>query len=78
MISQAYSSTSLREIIGRNVQQLRGEEKQELVSRAIGVSQSYIAMIEASKRLPSVPVLKRLAAYFGTTMDALTEETPPC
>lgn len=70
----AEESARLRGILGRNVERFRGEELQETVARAIGVSQSTIARMEAGQRLPSVVVLKRLAAYFGTTMDALTEE----
>lgn len=48
-----------------------GMQQTELANRA-GIRQSSLSLIEKGSRNPSVPVLARIAAALGCTMDDLT------
>ncbi len=49
---------------------------QRQVAAAVGISRSSYAMIENGERTPRPQVMKRLAAFYGTTVDALFFEEP--
>lgn len=46
---------------------------QEEAARLIGVNRSTYAMIEAGHRIGSYPTLKKIAKFFGTTVDEIVE-----
>lgn len=50
--------------IERNRRNLSGED----LARAVGITQSYVARLETGKSRPSLPVAKRIAAYFGNAV----------
>lgn len=47
------------------------KKTQEEVAKAVGISQSSYAMIEGGRRHPRKEIQKRLAEYFGVTVDEL-------
>lgn len=44
--------------------------KQELAD-ALGIHRDYVSMIERNARTPSFKLAKKMADYFGTTLDEL-------
>lgn len=46
------------------------------VALRLGVHRSYVAKMEAGVRMPTVPVLWRLARYLGCSLDDLIVEMP--
>lgn len=64
----------LAEKIGTEVKFRReraGLSKQEL-SRRSGISRSYVAKIESGQRLPSIPILARIADAVGCSFGEFT------
>lgn len=63
----------LSEILKRNVRARRKElgQNQTDLAKASGVSQAYVAQIEAGIRVPTLEVLANLATALGTTPSAL-------
>ena len=47
---------------------------QTVIAQAVGISQSFYSQLETGARTPSVPILRRLAAYFSVTVDELLSE----
>lgn len=64
----------IKDIIAQNVKALRMARglNQYQLADALGVRQSTVGNIEAGIRSPSLPLLLRMAAYFGVTVDALS------
>jgi DNA-binding XRE family transcriptional regulator len=62
----------LKEVIQRQRHRLR--LTQEELGAAVGCTRSTIASYEAGNIMPSLAVAKKLAALFGITLDALTQE----
>lgn len=50
---------------------------QEALARRAGVSRNFLAQIERGESVPTVSVLRRLAAALGTTVSQLLGEEPP-
>jgi Zn-dependent peptidase ImmA (M78 family)/DNA-binding XRE family transcriptional regulator len=48
----------------KSIRELQGFTQDE-VAKAIGVTKEFISMVEAGKRLPSLKIMAKLAAYFG-------------
>lgn len=46
------------------------------VALRLGIHRSYVAKMEAGVRMPTLPVLWRLARYLGCSLDDLIVETP--
>jgi transcriptional regulator with XRE-family HTH domain len=60
-------------LIGRRLAARRAQLEIDRAALAgqVGVSVQYIGMIEQGDRLPSIPVLCRIAHNLGSTVDAL-------
>ncbi len=50
---------------------LRRKLSQKQVAEAVGITQSGYAMIETGRRHPRKEVMKKLADFFGVTVDEL-------
>ena len=53
------------------LRELRGNKSTKEIANAIGVSQAAISMYENGKRVPKDEIKKKLASYFGVTVDYL-------
>jgi len=62
---------SLLDVFAANVRALRGKKQltQEALARKVGISVSYISMLERGQRSPPLETLGNIAAAFGV---------PPC
>lgn len=60
-------------MFSNRLKELRQEKglTQERFAQEINVSKGAVAMWETSKREPDVDMLKKIAAYFGTSVDDL-------
>ena len=56
---------------GKMLRQLRGEQTQVAVATAIGITKSSWAMYERGERIPRDEVKRRIAAYFGKTVQEI-------
>lgn len=56
---------------GEMLRQLRGEQTQVEVATAIGITKSSWAMYERGERVPRDEVKRRIAAYFGKTVQEI-------
>lgn len=54
----------------KEYRKLRGITAKEL-AQAVGTSRSNISMIEIGSREPNLELAKRIADYFGTTIEAI-------
>lgn len=59
------------EKIAKKLVALRGEKTREEVAKAIGVSISAMAMYETGARIPRDETKKRIAKYFGVTVEEI-------
>ena len=59
------------ENIAKNLRTARGKEPRKDVAEAVGVSVSAIQMYECGQRIPRDETKKKLAAHYGTTVQAL-------
>ncbi|WP_427339014.1 helix-turn-helix domain-containing protein [Caloranaerobacter sp. DY30410] len=67
-------------MLGDNIKKIReakGFEAKEM-AKAIGVSESYISLIENNKRKnPKIDVLKKIADFLGVKLSDLLDESEP-
>lgn len=59
------------EKIAKKLVALRAEKSREEVAKAIGVSLSAMAMYETGARIPRDETKKRIAKYFGVTVEEI-------
>lgn len=59
------------ERIARNLVALRGDTPREEVARAVGVSLSAMAMYENAARIPRDETKRRIADYYGKTVQEI-------
>lgn len=59
------------EKIAKKLVALRGEKTREEVAKAVGVSLSAMAMYETGARIPRDETKKRIAKYFGVTVEEI-------
>lgn len=57
--------------IGNRLILLRKSRSQQEVSEAVGISASALSMYENGERIPRDKIKEDLAAYYGTTVQAL-------
>ena len=57
--------------LGRRLKELRGDRSRDKVAAAIGISSSALGMYECNTRIPRDDVKKRIADYFGVTIQQL-------
>lgn len=57
--------------VGKRLKTLRGSQSRDEVAAKIGISSSALGMYECGKRIPRDDVKKRLADYFGVTIQSL-------
>lgn len=60
-----------RNKIARRLREARGGRYVEDVAHAIGVTESAIAMYETGRRIPRDPIKRRLAEYYGKTVQEI-------
>lgn len=56
---------------GAILRNLRGEETQEKIATAIGITKSSWAMYERNERTPRDEIKVRIAAHFGKTVQEI-------
>ncbi len=59
------------EKIAKRLVALRGAESRENVAKAIGVSTSAIAMYETGARIPRDETKRKIAAYYGKSVEEI-------
>ena len=57
--------------IGKRLKELRGDRSRDAVSKTVGISSSALGMYECGKRIPRDSVKKKLADYYGVTVQSL-------
>jgi len=57
--------------LGKKLRVLRGDRSRDEVAMAIGISPSALGMYECNKRIPRDGVKKKLADYYGVTIQQL-------
>lgn len=57
--------------IGERLRKLRGDKKREVVAAANGISVSALSMYESDKRIPRDEAKKKLANYYGVSVQEL-------
>lgn len=57
--------------IGRKLKELRKEKSQTTVAEALGICQSTYAMYELGERIPSDEKKRKIADYYGVTVQSL-------
>ena len=59
------------ETIAKRLVKARGRQTQEQVAKSVGISTSALAMYETANRMPRDEVKKRLADYYGMTVQEI-------
>lgn len=57
--------------LGKKLKKLRGDRNRDEVAAAIGISSSALGMYECNRRVPRDDVKKRLAGYYGVSVQQL-------
>ncbi len=57
--------------IGKRLTELRGNESQDIVSKAVGISRSALSMYEQGNRIPRDEIKMKLAGYYKTSVQEL-------
>ena len=57
--------------VNQKLRELRGKQTQMEVAAGIGITKSSWAMYERGERVPRDEVKKRIAAYFGKTVQEI-------
>lgn len=57
--------------IAERLVSLRGDQKQETVAAAVGISRSALAMYERGERVPRDEIKVRLAKYYKTSIQTI-------
>ena len=62
--------------IGRNIKEKMKEKntKQIVLAEILNCSQAYVSMVLTGEKTPTVYTLKKLADYFGCTVDELLKD----
>ena len=73
-------SDNLKEIIGRNLRNIRAERKmtREQMAESVGVSTTFYANLETGNKMMSVTTLKKIADALGVSTDSILYEDRPC
>ena len=73
-------SDNLKEIIGRNLRNIRAERKmtREQMAELVGVSTTFYANLETGNKMMSVTTLKKIADALGVSTDSILYEDRPC
>ena len=58
------------ERIGKKLVELRGIRTQKGVANALDIAQNTLVNYEKGRRVPPTPVLKRMADYYGVSIDS--------
>ena len=63
-------------MLNKNIRAARNatDKKQKDVAIGVGVSERAYARYESGDRIPNAIIITRIAAYLGTTVEALCEE----
>lgn len=57
--------------VGAKLKELRGDKRREVVAAEVGVSVSALAMYECDKRTPRDETKRKLAAFYGVSVQDL-------
>lgn len=57
--------------LGSKLKELRGDQNRDKVAQELGISSSALGMYEANKRMPRDDVKKKIAEYYGVTVQHL-------
>lgn len=57
--------------VGKKLRELRGDKSRDKAAADIGISSSALGMYECNKRVPRDEIKKRIADYYGVTVQHL-------
>lgn len=57
--------------VGQKLKDLRGDRSRDSVAAAVGISSSALGMYENNLRMPRDDIKKKLADYYGVTVQHL-------
>ncbi|RLI43580.1 DNA-binding protein [Candidatus Bathyarchaeota archaeon] len=65
--------------LGENLRRIRQTKQvtQAELARVVGVDPTFISKLELGKRLPSLPILLKLATALNVTIDELLDNNTP-
>ena len=74
------SNNDLKEIIGKNLRNIRADRKmtREQMAELVGVSTTFYANLETGNKMMSVTTLKKIADALGVSTDSILYEDRPC
>lgn len=66
----------MKKTLGEKIKELRMQKmySQGEIANELGVSKAMISYIENDEKMPSIPLLKRLAKLFEVSLDYLVNE----
>lgn len=66
----------MKKSLGEKIKELRMQKmySQSEIAKVLGVSRAIISYIESDEKMPSLPLLKRLAKLFEVSLDYLVNE----
>ncbi len=66
----------MKKSLGEKIKELRIQQmySQSEIAKELGVSRAIISYIESDEKMPSLPLLKRLAKLFEVSLDYLVNE----
>lgn len=56
-------------MIRKKLMDLRGDESRQKVSKELGITPQALGMIERGDRTPSLELAKKIADYYGVTIE---------
>ena len=57
--------------VGKKLRDLRGKQSRDEVAAIVGISSSALGMYEANQRVPRDDVKRKLADYYGVSIQSL-------
>lgn len=66
----------MKKTLGEKIKELRMQKmySQREIAKELGVSPAIISYIENDEKIPSIPLLKRLANFFKVSLDYLLKD----
>ncbi|MCL5058770.1 MAG: helix-turn-helix domain-containing protein [Actinobacteria bacterium] len=60
------------------LENLRGEKSQKSVAQLVGISKSYLSLLENGRRRMSLDIAEKLSKVYGVTMDDVLKAYKRC
>lgn len=62
---------TVKKTVGQKLKELRGDRSRDSVAAAVGISSSALGMYENNLRVPRDDIKKKLADFYGVTVQHL-------